>query len=36
MQRYGMLAADIAAAGPIDPYATDAKYWGSFWYRPRR
>ena len=36
MQRYGMLPADLAATGPIDPYATDAKYWRSFWYDPRR
>ncbi len=35
MQRYGTLPADIAAADPIDPYATDAKYWGSFWYTGR-
>ncbi len=36
MQRYGTLPADIAAADTIDPYATDAKYWQSFWYMPRR
>ncbi len=36
MQRYGTLPADLAAADPIDPYATDEKYWRSFWYRPKR
>ena len=36
MQRYGTLPADLAAADPIDPYATDEKYWQSFWYVPKR
>jgi len=35
MQRYGVLAADIAAEEPIDVYAVDRAYWRSLWYQPR-
>ena len=35
MKRYGILPpAFDPAAGPIDVYATDRKYWRSFWCRP--
>ena len=35
MQRFGILPKNIPAAGPIDPYATDRKYWESFDWKPR-
>jgi hypothetical protein len=34
MQRYGVLPKTLAAAQPIDFYATDQAYWRSFWHRP--
>jgi hypothetical protein len=33
MQRYGILAKDLAPEEPIDAYAADRAYWRSFWYR---
>jgi len=36
MQRYGILPPDHDPAAPLDPYATDASYWRSMWYRPER
>jgi hypothetical protein len=36
MKRYGILPASFdAARDPIDVYATDRKYWESFWHVPR-
>jgi hypothetical protein len=34
MQRYGILSASHRAADPVDPYATDRRYWESLWHRP--
>jgi hypothetical protein len=34
MKRYGILASDFPAGGPIDVYATDRRYWRSFWPAP--
>ncbi|HBT75531.1 MAG TPA: hypothetical protein DEB39_01095 [Planctomycetaceae bacterium] len=34
MIRYGVLPADYDPRTPIDPYATDRRYWESLWYRP--
>jgi hypothetical protein len=31
MQRFGILPATLAEGDPVDPYATDAAYWRSFW-----
>ncbi|MBW7862825.1 MAG: hypothetical protein GX580_06435 [Candidatus Hydrogenedens sp.] len=30
MRRYGVLAADLPANAPVDPYASDLAYWASF------
>jgi hypothetical protein len=34
MTRYGVLSPEIAASKPLDVYATEQRYWRSFWYRP--
>jgi hypothetical protein len=34
LQRFGALPADFGSEDPIDVYAVDRRYWGSFWYRP--
>jgi hypothetical protein len=34
MRRYGILAADLDPARPIDVYATERRYWESLWYHP--
>jgi hypothetical protein len=34
MQRFGILPADLKPSDPVDPYATDRKYWDSFDYHP--
>jgi len=35
MKRYGVLAGDFdPATDSVDPYKTDADYWGSLWHRP--
>jgi len=34
MKRYGVLPADLAGDAAVDPYATDERYWRSFWYVP--
>ncbi len=36
MQRFGILPANLGEDDPIDVYATDQRYWQSFWYIPRR
>ncbi len=36
MKRFGILPANLTDDTPIDVYATDRKYWESFWYVPRR
>lgn len=34
MQRFGILSSELSSDDPIDVYATDQKYWQSFWHRP--
>ena len=34
MKHYGILPADHADDGPVDPYDLDRRYWESLWYRP--
>jgi hypothetical protein len=34
MKRFGILPPDLAPDDPVDPYATDRRYWQSFWYQP--
>ena len=35
MVRFGILEPrDLAAAGPLDVYAVERRYWESLWYRP--
>lgn len=36
MRRFGILDPKVAPGAPVDPYATDQKYWRSFWYQPPR
>mgnify|MGYP000914075674 CR=1 FL=1 len=35
MRRFGILSADQPHEKIVDPYATDQKYWRSFWYSPK-
>ena len=32
MKRYGVLPMDLADDAPVDPYATDRRYWESLWW----
>ena len=34
MKRYGILSSDLPEDAPVDPYATDRRYWEALWYRP--
>jgi hypothetical protein len=34
MKRFGILPADLSEADPIDPYATEDRYWRSLWHAP--
>jgi hypothetical protein len=34
MQRFGILPNDLKPTDPVDPYATDRRYWDSFDYQP--
>lgn len=36
MRRFGIIGSNLAPDAPVDPYATDQKYWRSFWYQPAR